>query len=310
MLSTYAYFCTKKYIMQYTITNNYLTVAADTHGAELQSIRNNRTGHEYLWQGDKTFWNRRSPVLFPFVGAVWQSQFRCDGHIYPMSQHGFARDMEFTPMEDKCTDSELWFNAESTDETFAKYPFRWKLEIGYILHETQLEVIWNVTNLSDSVMPFQIGAHPAFNYPDFNASDDIHAYFDLGKYNNVTYELIAEDGCLGNVKHLLCFDRDNLLPLGPQTFDRDALVIGDSQITRVSMLTKEHTPYLTLLFHAPVVGLWSKPHLPTPFVCIEPWWGRCDRVKFDGTLSEREYINTLESGGKFSAGYRILIDNI
>lgn len=56
--------------MKQTLQNDLLTVVIDSKGAELQSIKSNVTGHEYLWQGDSRFWGRRSPVLFPIVGAV------------------------------------------------------------------------------------------------------------------------------------------------------------------------------------------------------------------------------------------------
>lgn len=57
-----------------TISNSVLTVGVSEHGAELQSIQKN--GKEYLWQGDTRFWGRRSPVLFPIVGRVWEDTYR------------------------------------------------------------------------------------------------------------------------------------------------------------------------------------------------------------------------------------------
>ena len=56
-----------------TLSNGILTVQVNEFGAELQSIRKN--GHEYLWQGDPAFWGRRSPVLFPIVGSVWEKKY-------------------------------------------------------------------------------------------------------------------------------------------------------------------------------------------------------------------------------------------
>lgn len=58
------------FIMNVTLKNDLLSVVISSHGAELQNITNIRTGQEYLWQGDAAFWGRRSPVLFPIVGAV------------------------------------------------------------------------------------------------------------------------------------------------------------------------------------------------------------------------------------------------
>ena len=146
--------------MNHILSNEYLTIEVSPHGAELQSIRNNRTGHEYLWQGNPAFWGRRSPVLFPIVGSLWNGEYHTGGNTYKMSQHGFARDMDFTIVEE--TETTLRFKLDSTPETLAAFPFCFSLEISYELNETRLEVGWMVKNLSETVMPFQIGAHPAF----------------------------------------------------------------------------------------------------------------------------------------------------
>ena len=77
----------------HTLSNEILTVNVSDHGAELQNII--RNGVEYLWQGDPAYWGRRSPVLFPIVGSVWEGRYRVDGQEYRLGQHGFARDMDF-----------------------------------------------------------------------------------------------------------------------------------------------------------------------------------------------------------------------
>ena len=71
-------------------------------------------------------------------------------------------------------------------------------------------------------------------------------------------------------------DADGLLPLNIHTFDIDTFILEDSLIKRVDLLDVEKRPYLSLTFTAPVVGLWSPPTKNAPFVCIEPWYGRCD----------------------------------
>lgn len=45
-----------------------------------------------------------------------------------------------------------------------------------------------------------------------------------------------------------------------------------------------------------------------PFVCIEPWYGRCDSERFDGELKDRDWENALEAGGEFEASYKIIIE--
>ena len=61
------------------LKNDLLTVEIDSFGAELQSITSNTTHYSYLWHGDKTYWGRRSPVLFPLVGSVWNGKYHMDG---------------------------------------------------------------------------------------------------------------------------------------------------------------------------------------------------------------------------------------
>ncbi|WP_295729408.1 aldose 1-epimerase family protein [uncultured Muribaculum sp.] len=292
--------------MKQTLSNDLLTVTIDTFGAELQSIVNNRIGHEYLWQGDKRFWGRRSPVLFPIVGSVWNGHYRMDGREFALGQHGFARDREFEIMPDT-PDDEAWFMLVSDESTMQLYPRRFRLEIGYRLQEARLTVMWRVVNLDDKEMCFQIGAHPAFNYPDFNAADPVHGYFGFDGASLQT-QLIAEKGCVGDATAPVALDAEDMLPIEGDTFRNDAIVLADGQVHRVSMLDKNRAPYLSVLFQAPLVGLWS-PSGEAPFVCIEPWWGRCDRVGFDGDFSARDYVNTLAPSATFSASYLVIFDN-
>ena len=254
-----------------TLSNQKLTIRVAEHGAELSGIVANATGKEYLWQADPAFWKRHSPVLFPIVGSVWNAEYRYAGVTYPLSQHGFARDMDFTLEREAA--NELLFVLEDTADTLRVYPFPFRLEIGYRLTENRVEVLWRVRNRGERTMHFQIGAHPAFYYPDY----------------------VAE------------LDPDGLLPLNIHTFDIDTFILENSQIRRVDLLDLEKRPVLSLCFTAPVVGLWSPPRKNAPFVCIEPWYGRCDRAGYTGSYEERDWVWHLEPGEVFDASYTIEI---
>lgn len=293
--------------MKQTLKNNLLTVEIDSHGAELQSIKNNITGYQYLYQGDSPFWGRRSPVLFPIVGSVWNSTITIDGKNFEMGQHGFARDSEFTIVED-CPDDEAWFCLEANDNTLGRYPRRFRLEIGYQLVDERLKVMWRVSNLDDCEMAFQIGAHPAFNYPDFRPFDPVHAYLLFDRTPGAS-QLIEEKGCIGREEMPVTLDDNGMLPVTASTFDINTIILADSKVRRISMLDKDRTPYLSLLFNAPVVGIWS-PSPEAPFLCIEPWYGRADRVGYSGDFSGREHVNRLAPGKVFEASYMIILENI
>ncbi|MCM1451005.1 MAG: aldose 1-epimerase family protein [Clostridium sp.] len=293
--------------MMVTLKNNLLTVVISAHGAELQSIKNNVTGHEYLWQGDPRFWGRRSPVLFPIVGSLWEKRYRMDGKEYTLGQHGFARDCEFSIMDDVPAD-EAWFALEWNDETLKLYPRKFRLEIGYRLVDERITVMWTVQNLDSRDMAFQIGAHPAFYYPDFSPSDPVHAYL-LFDNSTIESQVLAEKGCVGDETKKVLLNHEGMLPVTSDTFTHDALILADEQVHRVSMLDKAKSPYLSMIFRAPLVGLWS-PKPDAPFMCIEPWYGRCDRRGYEGPFDQRDYVNLLSPRRSFNASYLIIIENL
>lgn len=287
------------------LKNDVLTVEVSEHGAELHSIRKGAT--EYLWQADPKFWARHSPVLFPIVGSVWDKLYRVDGKVYELGQHGFARDMDFVKVEGN--DTEVFYRLESNDETLKKYPWPFRLEIGYKLKGNAIEVIWRVYNPGTEEMYFQIGAHPAFYYPDYDPETDERGYFSFDRSEGLECIRIMEKGCVDAVtKYPLEIPKDGLLPLRKDTFDViDTIMLQDSQIGRVTLHRNDGTPWLSLKFTAPVVGLWSPPTKNAPFICIEPWYGRCDRAGYTGDYRQKDWVNRLEPGKEFEGIYIIEI---
>lgn len=311
-----------------TLSNGILTVEVSGHGAELCSIR--KGGTEYLWQADPAFWKRHSPVLFPIVGSVWNGHFKVDGKEYRMSQHGFARDMDFRLLA--IGPDEVRYILESDEGTLALYPYRFALIIGYRLVGSRIEVSWSVSNTSDKEIHFQIGAHPAFYYPDFDPSSAGRGFFLLegpSAPGEMEYYLVKEKGCADpDTKYTLRASfpsrysretddiaarlakegrRSEILPLDTHTFDRDVLIFDDSQIDKVTLLTGAGDPWLGMKFDSPLLGLWSPGGKNAPFVCIEPWFGRCDRVGYDGEFRFRDHVMHLAPMQTFNAGYEIEI---
>lgn len=286
------------------LSNGLLRVEVSSHGAELQSIRKGDT--EYLWQGDPAYWGRRSPVLFPIVGSVWEKRYRSGGKEYELGQHGFARDMEFTLISS--SDTEVRYRLESSEETLAKYPYPFVLEIAYRLHGCCLDVIWEVSNPSDGDIFFQIGAHPAFIYPDYDPQKQGRGFFRFDRTEGLQCIRIKEKGCVDAETKWPLDMPEGRLKLEKDTFDAiDTIMLQDSQIKRVDMFKEDGTPWLSLAFDAPVIGIWSPPGKVAPFICIEPWYGRCDRVGYEGDYEDKDWINCLQPGGKFESVYTIEI---
>ena len=98
-----------------------------------------------------------------------------------------------------------------------------------------------------------------------------------------------------------------VMPLDDHTFDIGAYIIGDSQVCRVDLVSTTGLRCVSLEFDTPLVGLWAPSAKDVPFVCIEPWYGRCDRVGFTGEFSERDCVNSLSPGQVFRASYTITV---
>lgn len=286
-----------------TLSNSQLSIQISSHGAELCSI--SCEGKEYLWQADPAYWKRHSPVLFPIVGSLWENRYRHEGQTFELTQHGFARDMDFELISESA--DEVCYRLTDNEETHLKYPFSFSLEIGYRILGRQIEVIWRVKNTDERTMHFQIGAHPAFYFPDYNASNPHRGYFGFDRSDGLHYILISEKGCVAADKSYPLTLSDGLLPLDIHTFDKDALILEDSQVKEVTLYDCQRKPVLALHFDAPVVGLWSPPAKNAPFVCIEPWYGRCDRAGYTGEYQEKDWMRHLQPGEVFNGGYVIEI---
>ena len=290
--------------MQVILENEELRIEINRFGAELTRIYGKKNDTEYLWNADPKYWKRSSPVLFPFVGSLKNKEYRFEGKTYPMGQHGFARDMEF--VIDFQSESEAWFSLTSNEETLEKYPFEFVLRVGYQLQGRELKVLWQVENPAQKEMYFSIGGHPAFMCPlkQEGKQSDYYLKFDSAK--PLSYGLVNEQGLMMEAEEILQTE-NGIVKITDNMFDRDALVIERRQATAVSLCTPEQKEYLTVRFDAPLFGVWSPAGKGAPFICIEPWYGRCDRASFNGSLEEREYGNTLKARETFKAEYTVLI---
>lgn len=288
------------------LSNQTLEIGVKEHGAELCSIIRKSDGREYMWQASPEYWKRHSPVLFPIVGSLWNKEMRQDGKTYTMTQHGFARDMDFELME-KTSDT-LRYRLASSEESKKLYPYDFILEIGYILGGNTVTVEWKVKNPSEQEIHFQIGAHPAFNYMNYNPEAETMGYFKFDKEDDTyTLSLVGEKGCLKAERTRLETDK-GILPINRRSFNNDAIILENDQIHAVTLLDADKKAYLTLRYAAPVIGLWSPARDGyAPFVCIEPWYGRCDRENYTGEYSEKDWIQHLAPGKEFNAKYSIEI---
>lgn len=270
--------------MTTTISNSKTTATINSNGAELISLKDNKTDKEYIWNGNPDFWAKHSPILFPIVGTLKNNSYLYNNEEYHLSRHGFARDNVFEIIYQK--DNEVIFSLKSNNETLQYYPFQFELQIKYTISENDLHITYSVVNENDFRMPFSIGGHPAFaldknfeNYALEFEADETLEYYPL------------ENDLLSN-QSLKIHLKEKTLLLTYSLFENDALVL--KKLNSNSILLKENNlPLLNFSFKDfPNFGIWTK--INAPFICLEPWGGYADTIDAKGNILEKEGIQVLE----------------
>jgi len=278
-----------------TISNAILSATINTLGAELISlVKNNKN---YIWQVDEMYWNKTSPILFPIVGRLKNDSYTFNGKTYQLPRHGFARNMEFS--FDKKSNSQVIFELNESEETKTNYPFDFKLLVAYTLMDNELVIEYFVRNQSDEVLPFSIGAHPAF------AISDKFENYSLQFNNEDTFETHHLENESFNGKTTLVETKNNAIALKYATFEKDALVFKQLKSNEVILKNKDKAILKVNFDHFPYLGIWTKQN--APFICIEPWCGLADSSNHNGNFEEKEGINYLSAGEDFLRAMRIEI---
>ena len=271
-------------------------------GAELRRLV--KGGRDYMWNADKAFWGRVSPMLFPVVGKPADEKLRIGGKEYEMHQHGFARDAEFQQVGD------AWVYRQETPRP--DYPYCFEITARYPVTENSVTCSWTVKNIGPETMHFQIGAHPAFLMPDFHVEDPVHGYLQCFNHAGEPIKPVAycylEGGLRIKTAPQEVPTEDGLLVLRDNTFDADAFILEESAVASVALLDKDRKEVLRVECpQAQAYGLWGPKKSGCPFVCIEPWCGIADRKGFKGDISQRDCDHALEPGESYEFRFTIIL---
>ena len=289
------------------IKSEFIQASIAPYGAELKSLVDLETGIDYLWQGSENSWNRSSPILFPIVGALKEDKYRIKNKYYPMSQHGFARDMQFELISKN--KDQVQYRLESTEETLKIYPFRFRFNVTYKVYGPKVIVHYEVRNIDKKEMLFSLGSHPGFNIP-FEKDDLSENYDDY----YLEFQNFEKVGAYSVVDRLVNFNapsdrrifKGRTIPLTSELFNRGALIFKDPVSERISIKSENHDHFVTLDYGLiPYLGIWSLPG--SPFVCLEPWYGVADSLESNHDFYEKEGLMTLNPSSNFKTSYTITI---
>lgn len=262
----------------------------------------NRQGVEYVWQASPA-WPRHAPVLFPIVGRLKENSYVYNGENYSMSQHGFARDKDFTLITS--TPSSCTFQLLSNEESRKIYPFDFIFNICYTLNGNELLTEYQVVNPSDAPLFFSVGAHPGFICPLTN-NETLEDYFLEFESSDFKLSELSQGLRLPQKKKLSLSDKK--LFLTKSLFDNDALVFENGQIQKISLCSSKSNHRISLSCkNWPYFGIWSKKE-NAGFICLEPWYGIADKTDHNLFLTEKQGVLRLEAKKEFDCSFSLKFD--
>jgi galactose mutarotase-like enzyme len=295
----------KRYLMEYTVKSNALTVKTRSFGGELTSIRDG-SGTEYLWQGDPKYWKGQAPVLFPIVGSLRDKKAVVgDGKTCCMERHGVVRRKEFRMTD--LRENAVTFSISSDEETRARYPFDFQLETTYSVVGNNITVSHTVTNPNKAVLPFQIGGHPAFNCPigEGGSFEDYDVEFEQPE--TAECPLLDENGLPQMDRRVPVLQNSNILPLKHELFFHDALIFDRIRSRRVTLRSRKTGRGVSISFpELNYLLIWSSAN-SGPFVALEPWSGLGTCSDENNVFEKKRGVFLLPAGEEKKISYTISI---
>jgi galactose mutarotase-like enzyme len=285
------------------IASERLVAEISIHGAELIRLRD-RDGRDLLWNGCEKWWTGRAPLLFPIVGRLPHDTALIDGKAFPMRQHGFARNRQFSRVSAGA--SQCVMQLSSDDETRKQFPFDFVLEVAFVAEGSTLHVGATVFNQSPRTMPVSFGFHPAFRWPlPYSGSRQDHELrfeaLESAPIHRVT------DGLLDITASTEVFE-GNTLSLNDAMFLPGALIFDQLKSRAVSFGVREQPSIRVGFPNMPHLGVWTKPG--AGFLCIEPWQGYAAPLGFSGELKDKPGSALLSAGASINFAIEIGLPDV
>jgi aldose 1-epimerase len=229
---------------------------------------------------------------------VVDNKIEAKGKIYESGQHGFARLMEHEFVDQ--TEDTIVLELCSSPETYAKFPYEFRLVSTFTLENDTLHHTLTVENLDEAQLPFGIGYHPAFAIP-FDAQH-VATDYEL-RFSEMESPICLNCLPTGLVQkdHYYLGSNITSIAVDEKLFANDSHCMANLQSSTLGIYEKgTGRGVVCNIEQFPYTLIWSKPGMPK-FVCIEPWHSlpspEGGRIKWD----EKPAAAILESGEAWSA---------
>lgn len=287
--------------MEYRLSNDLVTVRVDSKGAQLMSLYSNSRRKEYLWQGDPVYWGDRAPLLFPACSRIAGDRITVEGQEYFLPVQGFAKNMEFAPLE--VAEDRLVLELASNEKTLSMFPYPFRLQIAFSLEGEKVIEKFTVINDGERDMYFSIGSHPGFFCPiDLHEkTEDYVLEFDCDQ--NI-YRFETEDFTKLLLHETSPFIVGKELPLSDSFFADGPKLLGGLKAGWIRLKSKKSGQHVEMSIEGfPYMALWGLNKRMT-FICLEPWCGTSDFVDTDHDWEKKPGNVQLAPGKQFERELR------
>lgn len=253
--------------MQYTIKNSKLCVVVDSYGAQIKSVKFN--GKERAWQNENGAWADTAPLLFPVCGHFG---VKVDGKSYPISAHGFAKNLPFTLVSQ--TENMLTMQICANAQTKAVYPFDFVFTVTYTVENDTLRIGYTVENKGETDLYFACGGHDSFTF-----TGEIDGYqLAFEREENLTHYFHDDDGYLtGETQN---YGENTQTLILPKDFLQEGrtLIFKGVNSRKVRLETRDQKPLADIAFDGFENLLIWRATADSNYVCIEPWTNLPDQA--------------------------------
>ncbi len=273
-----------------TLQNQKLSMKIALLGAEPQSLVSNESGIEYLWSGDKAYWPRRAPLLFPMTGPTKDGKVEAAGVTYPMPTNGFARDLDFTLLSQ--TPDKAIFELQDSETTLQFYPYGFRLRVTYTLLHDGFKAEAEVYAKED--LFFTFGWHPAFSLDINGIGSPLESYSVTFEKEESVDRKRPVDGIFVTEKKFL--DNSKTLNLSREETDKGPIVLNGLTSKHVT-LTSKHGAHGVRVERGNLdtLVIWTVAPQHGQYLCIEPMHSFGD-IKREFALEKMDEALPLKTG--------------
>ena len=231
--------------------NNYIKFCPERGGLITNWVSD---GKDILYFDQKRFMDKTKsirggiPILFPICGNLNTSISVFGIDYLQLTQHGFARDLQWQYSFNE-NEKFLCLFLNASNKTKKYYPFDFELKIEVFLKINSLEFEITIFNKTDIAMPINFGLHPYFNVSDFKNLEFIENPLN----------------CQNQEKNIISNTLDELknINLGVDLL----MYTSGRSVFRDKIFKRQVTLNHPYPFDLGVI--WSDP--PRRMICLEPW---------------------------------------